>query len=125
MDTQVTTPPTAPKNRLSKYINNDRRRVKDSPMFGALTITRRPGESITIDDATIKVVRIRGRQAMLRVVAPKTTKVTRDELPAKPLPNLNHELLQAVIRLRKESQCPTGDLEAIEREVDELIAELV
>lgn len=46
-----------------------------------LILTRRVGESFTIDkDVHIKIVDVRGKQVRIGIEAPKETRVFRDEL---------------------------------------------
>lgn len=50
-----------------------------------LVLTRKAGETITIDgDIIIQIVQVRGRQVRVGIEAPKNKKVQRGELSARP-----------------------------------------
>ena len=52
-----------------------------------LVLTRKAGESITIDgDIHISIVRVQGKQVRVGVSAPKDKKIQREELAVRPKP---------------------------------------
>ena len=67
-----------------------------------LVLTRKTGETITIDDdITIQIVQVRGRQVRVGIEAPKNKKVQRGEL-LRPLSKVKDTVL-----LRKEALTKT------------------
>ena len=66
-----------------------------------LVLTRKVGTSIIIDDQIkIQVVQIKGRQVRLGIVAPKETKVHREEIQQRAISKENRAL-----KARPSSEC--------------------
>lgn len=104
--------------------------VNDRHERGSLSITRRLGEGFQIgENVTVVLERLRFRQIVVNIKAPKALTIRRLEL--EPFENENRKsdfdrLLTAVVALRLQQKLPSGVVHQMELEdsVDRLIEEL-